>query len=160
MDDLNVEQLQLALQLFEKRVTQYDDTTNEILDVLQDTFLLAMCEIMNCDIDNVVWTVCDMRMAMMHVECIATYDSEDQVPPYMSQLQQSDSNNPLERHMKIGLPLVVAFRDKEHVKEHIQGAIDAAISNLAPSSNPQVELTLEQQMMLVLQYKQQKGTTH
>jgi hypothetical protein len=161
MDSEQVTHIENVLQLFEIRVTQYDKTTEAILEELKP-LLTEFGNICHATAEEITWTRLELHMPLLQLGCAIEYDDPDSVPEFMNILSPIDEDlsdaDYCYRKMGFALPLVIAFKEPEEIRKFIRETIDKALIKKQGAEAPQ--LTVEQQTSAFLHRDISKGLKH
>lgn len=162
MDTEQVTHIENVLQMFERRVTQYDETTRSILEEIKP-LLTEFGSICNATAEEITWLKLELHMPLLQLGCAIDYDDPDSVPDFMNILSPVDEDladaDYCYRRMGFALPLVIAFKEPEEIRKFIQETIDKALTK-KQGIVANTTLTTDQQTLAFLHRDASKGQTH
>lgn len=161
MDAEQVTHIERVLQLFEGRITNYDKTTEAIMDELKP-LLSEFCSICRATNEETTWLRIELDMPLLTIGCAIDYDDPDSVPEFMDILSPVDEDGAdadyCYRQMAFALPLVIAFKAPEDIRKFLLDTIDKAVRKKQGVVSE--TLTVDQQTSAFLHRDTAKGQKH
>jgi hypothetical protein len=166
--DENIIMLEDLLTLFDERETAYLAYTEAIVAKIQPTVLAALQELFGVTSDQIEWS--DIRVSeedvSLHIECKIQYLSTDVIPSVIVAItnhQQPDDIDSV-RVVRIGLPLVGAFKPKDMILAYLYKIIadqdKVALDSAAPKQFDMSLLNKEQVAQVLVFQHQTNGVKH
>lgn len=122
MDDEKVKKIETLLSMFDARDAMWGKHTRQIGALIQPTVLEALYDLFDVPTDSVEWMDLQIVETVLVVICNITYDPATTTSVFLQrvdQVKQPETPIQVQRLLRIGVPLAIAFSSKEEIKEFL-----------------------------------------
>lgn len=115
-----IEKIKHLISLFEARDKLYQQTTEEILELVGPTALDALFTLFDAPMEQVRWLETHLVENIMLLVASITYDDDQEVPPVIQALSPNpEEGGPSIRLFRVGIPLTMLFQPKEDIVDYL-----------------------------------------
>lgn len=123
----NKQQLLKLARLINAREEQYQNSTDDILELVAPTVVAAVYELFQCSYDDVSWYDVDVVHDILMLVAIVSYKDGKKLPEAIQStsyatLREDDESSISEHIFRIGVPLSLVFAPSNEIVEYLLNA--------------------------------------